>query len=1290
MELIAYRHFANWVATRKRDCEQTLPLLVQKLILATTTRVDVLSFPHGDAVALGGWDGRLHCASSHRFVPDGASGWEIGTETPILEKADGDYRKRSADPLDLVAVSSTFVFVTPRVWPRRTLWARDRAADGTWQDVRVIAAEELADWLADAPAVALWLAAHLGLTPRHGLASLEGWWADYQSATDPALPATALTGGRSREATMLRDWASGARQVAEVEGETPEEGIAFLFAAAAAWPEPERDALLARCVVATTSDALRSLAVWNRRMVIVAPAELADDAKSATVANGHKLLLAGGRSAFERDRQVIRLPRVDGEALLDALIAARLERAEAKRIIWETGGSIAVLRRRRSRFVPISKPPWASAERGAELLPALLAGAWSEAERPAEDPFGVQQTPLRDRDVLAALSGGDYGAFRTLAKWAADGDDPLLRRAGDVWKLLSVPDAWGALARHIEATHLKRLGDIAYEVFATPNPRYELPPEQRFAAPIYGKVPPHSGWLREGLATTLAVVANLGDRLGLPAPDGEAAGFVARLVRRILAHCQDWQAWASLNDVLPLLTEAAPDAVLDAIETTLRDNQQVFVDLLSDDGAQFGSECRHSGLLWALERAAWHPRYLNRVCVALARLDALDPKGNWANRPFASLVDILLWPQDPYTFADVSARLSAIDVIRAQVSETWWRLIKVAIRDHHFRIVREPPYFLDAKPPGWAAPTMAECQRFGTGLTARLDAALSAAPDSELIELMRRMDSLPTAQQEALVAVLERQAVGRPVRQLLPIRDAVRRHLHEAQSDSSRRQPTEPGLVTRLADLYARLEPEDVFERVAWLFEDWNPHLPEGRRGNLSAYRRLVAQRQAEAIRAVLDQSGLSKLIDWAGNLPRAADAGVALAEIATDEEDATLAPLLVSTALSDLRMPPVLLMAYARKRISLHGEAWLEKWLKVADRVIDPAAAKAALLRVLPEGRDTWVRVAAYGEEVEHQYWLWTLGWFHPDLAPADRAFAVEKLHRHGQPFAALNALADDAESLAPGHLLLAIGRQVLAHLATSTDNRPVDGFLDGYERLLELLDLAPEIARDEVVQLEWPFFEVLRHRKRGPRALRQLIAAEPSNFVQLLIWVFKRDDGTTDDLRGDENLTVEQLRRRGEIAYELLHEWRGPLPGAVDGQLQPDALLKWIAEVRRLASDVGRSRSAERKIGVMLAASPPGDAGAIWPHPAVQAALEANPTEAVGDGFVMGVHNRRGMTSRDPRDGGQQERDLADCYAGYASRAEIEAPFTASLLRRLAEGYRHDAKRHDQDAALHRLCWG
>ena len=68
------------------------------------------------------------------------------------------------------------------------------------------------------------------------------------------------------------------------------------------------------------------------------------------------------------------------------------------------------------------------------------------------------------------------------------------------------------------------------------------------------------------------------------------------------------------------------------------------------------------------------PRLPSRVSLILAELAAIDPGGNWSNRPSNSLVDILL-PWHPQTVAGIPKRTAAVSTVLSEQRETGWKIV---------------------------------------------------------------------------------------------------------------------------------------------------------------------------------------------------------------------------------------------------------------------------------------------------------------------------------------------------------------------------------------------------------------------------------------------------------------------------------------------------------------------------------------------------------------------------------------------------------------------------------------
>lgn len=309
----------------------------------------------------------------------------------------------------------------------------------------------------------------------------------------------------------------------------------------------------------------------------------------------------------------------------------------------------------------MQQPEWARPANARSLLPVMLAGGWND-------------TIDGDRQRIATLAQVPYDEISaTLVRWANEADPPV-RRVGDAWFLISKEDAWSLLARYLTRDDLERFENIVIEVLGSPDPRFDLPEDQRWMAGVIGHSPKYSGLFHEGLADTLAVMGARGDTT--PLTGGiSARDYATRIIQKLLEHANaDWRIWASLSRSLSLLAEAAPDTFLDAVEKGLTGELPVLLTLFSEQQNVLFSSSPHTGLLWALETLAWSLEHLGRAALLLAKLARLDPGGKLANRPQKSLRAIFL-PWSPQTTATLERRCRVLDAMREREPEVTWRLL---------------------------------------------------------------------------------------------------------------------------------------------------------------------------------------------------------------------------------------------------------------------------------------------------------------------------------------------------------------------------------------------------------------------------------------------------------------------------------------------------------------------------------------------------------------------------------------------------------------------------------------
>ena len=147
---------ANWAD--RHVARGQLPTLIRRLLQATLPDPEPrkIDIPSESSISYSGWDGILEVGQGNSWVPEGVSGWEFSCSKNITREADKNYNNRTGDPLDIDMETSTFVFVTPRVWNAKRTWVRKRCAEGRWQDVKAYDANDLVAWLEQTDDVTQW------------------------------------------------------------------------------------------------------------------------------------------------------------------------------------------------------------------------------------------------------------------------------------------------------------------------------------------------------------------------------------------------------------------------------------------------------------------------------------------------------------------------------------------------------------------------------------------------------------------------------------------------------------------------------------------------------------------------------------------------------------------------------------------------------------------------------------------------------------------------------------------------------------------------------------------------------------------------------------------------------------------------------------------------------------------------------------------------------------------------------------------------------------------------------
>jgi transcriptional regulator with XRE-family HTH domain len=1237
------------------DARAQLPELVRRLVLSRHGYGAEMRFPSGEAIQLHGWDGWTNLRSEEALIPSGPAVWELGVSEQPRRKAERDYLKRTADAGGVAHSETTFVFVTPRGWGTKQEWIREKVAEGHWKDVRVLDAVDLVQLLEGTPAVALWLAKQTARIPKN-VRLLEDAWKEWASSTAPQISESLALAGRDEDSAIVHQWLNGPAGSIAIQAESVAEAMAFLYASISEYPAGMHDSISARTLVVASEDAAREVSNVQIPLVIVA-AELDSGAASLLVANGHHVYQALG-SNIGTPVGSRRLARPGRYQIAQELEAMKVPEDEASRLARDAGQSLTVLRRLMKQSVNLPSPAWAEPSQAKNYLPALLMGAWSEAN------------PL-DVSAVEKLASVSYDEFRRILTAGLHLPESPVRNIGSVWKIASPRDAWFRLSPFLTPADLTVFRTVALEVLGAPDPSYGQDQWWSLRADADTH---YSEFAKEGLSETIALMGVFGGLQGQPlAFDRTASDIVRQLLKDA-----DPIRWWSLSDHLKELAEASPEAFLSALGDDLnRETPSVLELFKSDDDSFFGRSADFAELLWSLEMLAWSPDYLAKVTATLFKLgEKVDPP-KWVNQPSNSLRQIFL-PWNPQTHVGLQGRLEVLDTMRARFpNESWNLLLSLYPKSHDTSTPSPTPLWRSFEQPEGDEPITNRSlwqasQKIGSWLVA--DVGLDPGRWDAILD--RFHDFAPELRKDftASAEELPKQLLSEGDRQ--QVRACLRRVIHRNRQHHTAHWALPEAELEPLQRVYDGLSRTDPIARNSWLFESHHPPVLNPNSTSWQEREDSARKHRSQALSEVEASAGTAGIYELAA-ISRVLPGLVGQA-IVDSLGNAASEDILGEFVKLDDKVSRGVVFGLVITLAASQGKDWPTELLQRAKAENWPTDSYATVVSALPQTKAFLSGLSELPPDVQNRYWeiVTSIAFRDPDL---DLGYVSDQFVTHGRAYQAAELIVDRFQNITSKHIIRVLDGILEQQKASDAP----DGGMFQYfvEQLFEQLDQDKDLDFQELGRLEWAYLKALEHSARPPKTLHHHLATSPTFFVDVLSLLYRRSGSD-----GDELATVTDPEKRRSVfgnAHTLLHSWR-EVPGSADGKIDFDELKRWVIEARKLCAVADRAKIGDQKIGEILAYAPSDAEDGYWPATPVRRLVEELENDDLETGFYVGTRNKRGVTTRGMFDGGGLERDEASYYRRNAKALRLVWPRTAAILETIAKSYEADARSHDLDVEM------
>lgn len=1256
--LITENRLDQWVRGNARIAQGVIVELVWRLVAASSPNPKERRFPLGDSIEQPGPDGYLNTDFSFEpFVPEGKSYWEIGSGVNAGDKASSDYRELTRAVPASERVESKFIFVTPlsgrRDWANtwkddaQAAWLEKRRQKKEWKDVGIIDGTVLIDWLLHFPSVQLWLADKIDTVPIGKVHTPEQRWGELRTIGEPPplIPEIFLV-NRDVACEKLKEVFGGTTVQLKLDTRFPDQGANFVAAYLAAMQEDARIDALSRSLIISGIDGWNAVTTLREPHVLIADFYL-DDSDSVTTRllekayrKGHRVIFSGMPGGLPHPNRVP-IPEAKTYPLEQALQKAGYTEERARTLAQRSNGNLNSLLRCLQHLSVM--PEWAQATGAAELAVAQLLSGWND-------------NSSADRDIVEYVSGIPYGEWlRTMREIVLRPGIPLIQR-NDSWKFTARYEGWYALGPKLFNEHLIRFRKVAIEVLSEQDPQFELPADERYLASIRGKNMAYSRSLRSGIAESLALLGSLPDALQ-SCSYGEAEKTAIIIVREVLFGA-NWIIWASLNDLLPLLAEAAPFAFLDAVEKALVSDPCPFDILFAQEGALLTGTTYISGLLWALETLAWDPEHFIRVVAILGELSARDPGGSWSNRPSNSVITILL-PWYPQTLAPLEKRKIALEMLLRDFPEVAWKLLLALLPSvHQISLRSRKPIWREILPDDWSSGVSVKEYLQQVDIYSELAIQASAQDVNKLGELIERLGDLPESKREQLLDYLHTTHLetfdeSERFELWTKLSALAKRHRRFAIADWAMKAET----VDRIGDLTEQLAPSSPLQLHQRLFtaSDFDLYEEEGDYKEQSA--RLEKQRQ-DAVNEVFLSGNIQAVLEFAKEVEAPWRVGAAFGAIETENAEEVILPSLLKDENNSLVQ---FVGGYIKTRFRKLGWSWIDS-LEVSNW---KKPLQAQFLAHLPFAHETWSRAAQHLGEDEGLYWRATN--VNPYEAADGLEDAIAKLIAYERPIDALGCLERlyHEKRLPRSELTISV---LQALLRSPTSIRKAGQYT--ICKIIRAMQEVPDTNLDQLTQIEWAFLPLLDGRHGAyPRTLERRLADAPFFFCDVIRTVFS----PAKEEKHDEELDAQE-KAIAMNAYQLLHRWSTPPGSRKDGTFSGDHLVQWIEQVDAICAESGHLEVAHSIVGQVLFYAPP-DPDGLWVHHSVATILNSRHYNEIREGYQIALFNSRGVFWVDPQ--GREERELAQKYREKAENVEAHGYHRlAATLRVLADSYERQAK--------------
>lgn len=1253
MKWITSTDIKHWADTR--GSQGLLPELVVRLIRATSTNINHVRFPSGDAIHLSGWDGVLDSNETIFNVSSGISLWECGVNTNPKDKANEDYSKRTNNPLGYDKTQSTFVFVTPRIWDRAIEWANEKKQFGEWKDVVVITAVELEEWLLMCPAIALWLTESISGKSIRKVYSIESYWNRWASGKNLKLNPSILLGGREKEQKSVYDNISKS-SITIVQSMAQSESLAF--AVACILESPDKYNLLSKCIVVEDEDILERLIDEYNNIVFIA--NVGQKNHMYAIQNDHCIIYAASAAeSFNKtsDTNLIKLPLLDRDSFIKSLVKSGISREFAEQLSRETVRNITILRR--SLELDYTCPDWAKPENVRDIIPAVLVSRWSEIQE-------------GDKEIISLIAGEPYNSYiARLQKWVHLDDSPVVTIDGK-WRLYSPYEAFGYISRYITITDFTNYKEAIHRITSDNDPD-AIEKMEATGLHFWEHKQNYSGWIKEGLFQS-AIMISLSkneDTLNLPTLPST---WIDDIVSTILNNSSiEW--WLSNRHVLELIAEASPKSYIRFIQDDLVKDNSIIRRLFIPKGniSFWGVPENYVEVLFSLQILLWSEEWLLPVSCILAELCGIKNGISLSNKPIEALYETYaIWM--PQTYAKTAQRLQVLETLSKKYPNQMFGL--------YYKLLDK----LDSAIVFCTHPMRWRCYNYTKGVVTCKEVRDSI---QRLCKLVVSVCDESEEQICKLLNLANQKALGQENRDMLfeyivirkpifignyVIINTIRNVIYRHKTCSDAKWALSKDEIHSWEVLLSELESENLLEKYMWIFEDSYVEIAEIDRKNLDRNEafeqvRIYKNRVVKEIEQAYGFNGICKFVKMVGCPSEVGESYAYSADATTYQQ--VLDVLLVESEESIINFAKGFFRHYTLRNgtdsvISIFNYLSIDKYESIISipLTVTPCAC-----------REMWRFIGTLPASVQNGYWKnLSIGFIRNE----EVLFLVKKLNEYKRYDRAIDVIYHSHEDIS---IPASVIEEAIIGLISLSEKDVILKMHYELAKVVYILDRLEDADIQTLYSIELLLYRLLeQYENVNETKFVNEIMTNPHSMMEIIDKVYLSSDEYERAIEL-EKISDDNIYR--ECFYILSDIRRVPYVDK-DNNIDEAALNNYICQLQDLGITNHKIDGVNTVIGELLGNYPEIE---NYPPLPICDIIEKHNNVKINQGFMTKIYNKRGVTVRPAFAGGTLENIESVKYKKYADKIRYTHPVVCRIFDDLSNNYYLMAKREDTKVKIEKM---